>query len=163
MHQHLWSSYSIRILMSHSLTHSVTHSVTQSLSHSLTQSLSHSTKSVFKFDQNFFMSQTYRSYYAFNVPHLKFDLRKRIFGFLMKNFAYRILPGSPSEYHPCVWGGLLSRKSCQNVKNRKSRPVGRLTLQKQKNDSWSDFLSKIGFWNFLSCCNPSRRANFRRL
>ena len=105
------SSYSIRILMSHSLTHSLTHS------------LSHSAKSVFKFDQNFFMSQTYRSYYAFNVPHLKFDLRKRIFGFLMKNFAYRILPGSPSEYQPCVWGGLLSTK-CQKCQKLKKSRIG---------------------------------------
>ena len=72
------------------------------MSHSVTHSLSHSTKSVSKFDQNFFMSQTYRSCYAFNVPHLKFDLRKRKNGFLKKKFAYRILPGSPSEDQPCV-------------------------------------------------------------
>ena len=36
------SSYSIRILMSHSLTHSLTQSLTQSLTHSLSHSLSHS-------------------------------------------------------------------------------------------------------------------------
>ena len=51
----------------------------------------------------------------------------------------------------------------QNVKNWKSRGMGRLTLQKQKNYIWSDFLSKNGFWNFLFCCNPFRSANFRRL
>ena len=72
------------------------------MSHSVTQSLSQSAKSVFKFDQKFFMNQTYQSCYAFNVPHLKFDLRKRKNGFLKKKFAYRILPGSPSEDQPCV-------------------------------------------------------------
>ena len=50
----------------------------------MTHSLSHSAKSVFKFDQNFFMSQAYRSCYAFDVPHLKCDLRKRENGFLRK-------------------------------------------------------------------------------
>ena len=80
------------------MTHSVTQSLSHSLTHSVTHSLSHSAKSVFKFDQNFFMSQAYRSCYAFNVPHLKFDLRKQIFEFFSQNFHYRNLPESPSEY-----------------------------------------------------------------
>ena len=85
------SSYSIRILMTHSLTHS--------------------TKSVFKSTHTFRTYQHYHPCYSFNVPHLKFDLRKQIFEISWQKFHYRNLPESPSEYQIRVWVEPCSPKS----------------------------------------------------
>ena len=77
---------------------SFTHSVTQSVSQSLTQSA----KSIFKSTHTFRTYQDYHPCYSFNVPYLKIDLTKQIFGLLTQNLHYRNLPESPSEYQSPV-------------------------------------------------------------
>ena len=98
------SSYSIRILMSHSLTHSLSHS----LSHSVTHSVTRSTKSVFKSTHTLRDHQLGHPYYSFKVILLKKWLESDL---VKKHFSAEAKSASREN----------SRSfSCQTVSNSRS-------------------------------------------
>ena len=144
------------------MSHSLTQSLTQSLSHSLSHSVTHSVTQQKVSSNRLILSELIKTIIL--VTLLTFPTWFLTFGSEKMDFWKKKLPTESCQE------ALLSTNPVsevdywvQNVKNWKSRGMGRLTLQKQKNYIWSDFLSKNGFWNFLFCCNPFRSANFRRL